>query len=370
MSAAQILVVDDEDQVRRALGRLLERAGYEGALAADAVEATRRLAEQPFELVLCDVNMPGESGLDLAGRILREYRDTAVVMVTARDDPAIAEAALDDGAYGYLIKPVRPNELLINVSNALRRRRLELESRRAREHLISTLRDRTEELWGAILRIERADEMVRGGVEETIRRLSVAAEFRDDETARHLERMSRYAALIARRLGFEDRGETLRLAARMHDVGKIGVPDRILWKRGPLTDEDWVLMRAHAEIGHQILDGSDSTILQTAATIARTHHERWDGAGYPRGLGGDDIPIEGRIAAVADVFDALTSTRVYRPAFTLDETIQILRKDRGTHFDPTILEVFMDGLDEAIVISERYADGSSKDRQAALDLPG
>ena len=353
-SLGTILIVDDEATVARQLQRILTAHDYLCLTASSADQARKQLADRHVDLILCDVNMPGESGLDLLEETARIYPETATVLVTGMDDTELAERALAMGAYGYVIKPFEANEIIIDVSNALRRRTLEIENKRHRERLESRVEERTAELWSAIRRLEHADKDLRKSREETVRRLSLAAEFRDDETAQHVNRMSLYCELIFRRRAEDyDKCELMRTASAMHDVGKIGIPDRILLKAGPLTDEEFEVMRSHASIGHRILDGSDSDLLVVAAGIALTHHEWWDGSGYPRGLKGTDIPLEGRVAAIADVFDALTSDRVYRKGYSFGEAVEIMSKERGTHFDPELLDLFLDSLDEVIQISVR-----------------
>ena len=285
--------------------------------------------------------MPGESGIDFTSEVLAQYPDTAVVMVTGMDDRRFAQVAIDLGAYGYILKPFKPNELIINVGNALRRRALEIENRGHRERLEQTVLERTSALRDTIAQLETSDLELRRLREETIRRLSWAAEFRNQETGEHIVRMSLYCALLARLAGLDaERAEDIRIASPMHDVGKIGIPDRILLKPGRLTDDERKVMEAHTEMGHRILAGSDVELLDLAALMALTHHERIDGTGYPAGLAGDAIPIEGRITAVADVFDALTSDRVYRPAFQIDEAREMMEKERGTQFDAELLDLF------------------------------
>ncbi len=190
---------------------------------------------------------------------------------------------------------------------------------------------------------------------ELVRQLLYAAEFRGVEMGPHLERMSRYCELLGRRLGLDDeRRELIRTASLLHDIGKIGIPDRILLKPGSLSAQERRLMEQHAEIGYRMLTGSRSELLALAATIAWTHHERFDGTGYPRGLAREAIPLEGRIASVADVFDALTSERVYRPAFSLEEALETMKDGRATHFDPSILDLFLASLPEVVAIKEKY----------------
>ena len=351
-SMGTILIVDDEETIARHLERVLSRKAYDCMTASSGAEARTLLQKRPFDLVLCDVNMPGESGIDLLDEIARNYPDTATVMVTGMDDTDLAEHALAMGAYGYVIKPFEPNEILIDVSNALRRRTLEIENRKHREKLESMVQERTADLWTAIRSLERSESDLRQSREDTVRRLSLAAEFRDDDTAQHVNRMSLYCELIYRHLGEDyDRCELIRTASAMHDVGKIGIPDRILLKPGPLTREEMDVMRTHSVLGHRILDGSDSDLLLTAARIALTHHEWWDGTGYPRGLKGEEIPLEGRVAAIADVFDALTSDRVYRKGYSFGEAVEMMSAERGTHFDPELLDLFLGSLDEIIDIT-------------------
>ncbi len=353
----RILIVDDEPVIQRTLRRLLVKAGYECTIANNGAEARQVLHEQACPLVLCDVNMPGESGIDLVGHIFRTYPDTATVMVSAEDDMSLATIALENGAYGYIIKPFGPTEVLINVYNALRRRNLEIENRTNRQRLERIVEARTIELKKAVERLEQADKEVRRSREETIRRLARAAEFRDSETGDHIDRISRYSTVLAKRYGLtENECELLRMASPMHDVGKLGTPDAILLKPGRLTPAEFEIMERHTEIGYRILAGSRSELLDLAAIIALTHHERYDGSGYPKGLSGEDIPIQGRIVAIADVFDALTSERVYKAPIPVDQSVEMMRAERGHHFDPVLFDIFLDALPEFTEIRNRYPD--------------
>ena len=334
----RILVVDDERQIRELVRRLLERAGYECRTAESAAEATRLLGEETFALLLADLQMPGESGLDLISRVRVSHPDTAAIMVTGVDDATLAESALTLGAYGYIVKPFSPSELSIQVMNALRRRKLELAQRQERDRLEQTVAARTSELRRAVEDLQRSEE-------ETARRLAAAVEARDHETAEHIGRVGAYSALVALRLGLDDEHcELIRRASSLHDIGKIGVADGILLKPGPLTMDERAAMQLHAQVGRDILAGSGHELLELAATIAWTHHERVDGTGYPRGLVGDEIPLEGRIVAVVDVYDALTTDRPYRSAWTVEESLDLLREGRGTQFDPDVLGAFFDTL--------------------------
>ncbi|MBJ7459074.1 MAG: HD domain-containing protein [Thermoleophilaceae bacterium] len=215
--------------------------------------------------------------------------------------------------------------------------------------------------------LEKSENSLEHAQEETIMRLSMAVERRDQETGDHIERMGRYCSLLASKLGWNDqRCELLRIAAPLHDVGKIAIPDSILLKPGALTPEERVEIEKHAEVGHEILAGSDSPLLDLAARIALSHHEHWDGNGYPNGLAGEEIPIEGRMAAIADVFDALTSDRVYRPAMTVERSLAIMSEGRGSHFDPNLLDTFFDSIVEVLLIRDGHVEEKQQQRQKNL----
>jgi putative two-component system response regulator len=353
----KVLVVDDEEAVRRFEARLLSENGFACSLAADVSQARVQMQQEPFDLALVDMNMPGGSGLDLLRYAAAEFPETATMMVTAVDDRNVANAAIGLGAYGYLIKPFEPNELLINVTNALRRRDLEADNRTHRERLGQMVEARTAELRETLNRLRDSERDLRSSQEETVMRLAHAAEARDSDTGEHIHRMSRYCELLARRCGLSaERCEQIRLASVLHDVGKIGVPDHILLKPGALTPPELVIVKQHVEIGYRTLAGSKSELLQLAASIALTHHERFDGSGYCSGLSGESIPLEGRIAAIGDVFDALTSPRIYKPALTIDDAVKELNQGRGRHFAPHLVDLFLEPLDEVLLIKDRYSN--------------
>jgi putative two-component system response regulator len=354
---ARILIVDDEPLILKVLADLLGRAGHQCSKAGSAEEAWISLRQASFDMLLTDVNMPGQSGLDLARQAREEDPDLALVIVTAVDDHEVARTAVDIGAYGYLTKPLDRNAVAFTISNALRRRELEIQNRHHQQGLERTVAERTRKLTEAVELLLLSEASLREAQEETIHRLSQAAEFRDNETARHLERMSRYCQLLALRTGVEpERAEDIRLASILHDLGKLGIPDAILLKPGRLTREEFELMKDHAAIGYRILAGSKAELLQLGAVIARSHHEKVDGSGYPAGLVGEAIPVEGRIAAVADVFDALTSKRVYKDAMPVEQAIQIMQEGRGSHFDAGLLDRFLAAMDDVQAIREAFPD--------------
>jgi putative two-component system response regulator len=352
------LIVDDQALVRSLLNRLLTGRGHRCVDAASTEEALAVLERHQFDLMLSDVHMPpGKSGLELIETARRRYPDMATIMVTAEDDPRLADVAIQLGAYGYVLKPFQASQLIISISNALHRQRLETENRMYREHLERTVADRTRDLREALARLQLAEQALRTAHDETVIRLMRAAEFRDNETAQHIQRMCRYAELMARLIGMEPAlRERIRDASAMHDIGKIGTPDQILLKAGRLQRDEFHIMKQHAEIGYRILQGTGVPVLEMGAMIAYTHHEKFDGSGYPRGLSGEAIPIEGRITAICDVFDALISRRVYKEPYPLQESLDFMRSQSGAHFDPDLLHLFLENVDAALVIKRQFPD--------------
>ncbi|MDQ3879424.1 MAG: response regulator [Actinomycetota bacterium] len=349
--------VEDDETSRRLATRILEGDDHMVVEAGTVAEARSLLKTVDCGMALLDMNLPDESGMRFLAELRESNPHVASIMVTGEDRRELAEAALEHGAYGYIMKPFSRNELLIQVSNGLRRRRLELEQRSTQAQLERMVEERTRELWNSNIQLVQREEQLRLANEETIQRLALASEFRDDDTARHVKRVSEYSALIARLVGFDDEQVSqLRLASVLHDVGKIGVPDDILRKPGALTDDERREMQKHTEIGYKILAASHSELLDVAASIALTHHERWDGQGYPRGIGGSDIPLPGRITAVADVFDALSTDRVYRKAYSLPVAVSIMKDGAGTQFDPEVLGLFLGSLSDVIAIKEAHGE--------------
>jgi putative two-component system response regulator len=354
---AELLIVDDNEPLRRWAERVVQAGGYTCDSVGDAADARACLEHRAYSLVLLDVNMPGESGMELLSRTRSSHPGTAVLMITGEDDPRLAMTAIEHGAYGYMVKPLRSGELLISVANALYRRRREQESQRLVQSLEDAVDDRSRKLEAALEDLRLSENKVSVAQAETILRLARIVEFRDDATGHHVQRMSSYCEILARELGLpEHHCELLRLSSQLHDVGKVAIHDSILCKPGTLTTAEQEIMETHAEIGYEMLAGSASEVVQMGAVIARTHHERWDGNGYPRGLAGEEIPRDGRIAAVADVFDALTSDRVYRPAFPVRLAIDKMQAERGSHFDPEVLDAFMAALPQVEAIRRASGD--------------
>lgn len=341
---AGILIVDDEPANARLLEQMLALDGYRNVVGiTDPRETLTRIAEQGTDLLLPDLMMPHLDGFGVMEQLRALDQPPAVLVLTALGDSPSKLRALRSGARDFLTKPIDLAELLARVRNLLEVQRYQVYLRRQNAILEEKVRERTRELHDTRL--------------EIIHRLGRAAEYRDNETGLHIIRMSRYSQLLGQLAGMdESETELLLHASPMHDIGKIGIPDRILLKPGKLDAEEWAIMQTHARIGADLLDGHPAPLLQMARDIALTHHEKWDGSGYPDGRQGEDIPLVGRIVAVADVFDALTSARPYKPAWPLDRALAYLGEQRGRHFDPRLIDLFFDNLDAFLAIRARYAE--------------
>ena len=342
-----VMVVDDQSTGRAILEQVVrsldERVLVEGfARPVDAVVwATRNVSD----LVLVDYMMPDMDGIELVKRLrsLPGYEHVPIVMVTVHDDRKVRYAALDAGITDFLTKPVDARECLARCRNLLTLRRQQL-----------ALEDRRRLLEGMV---DEATRDVREREKETLMRLARAGEFRDEETGYHLVRMARYSRLIADTIGLErDEAESIELAAPLHDIGKIGIPDQILLKSGKLDTAESKVMQRHPLIGHEILKGSASKYVRMGSLIALGHHEKYDGSGYPNGLVGDHIALCARIVAVADVFDALTSARPYKPAWPGEQAFEFLGAQCGQHFDPQLVEAFCGVRDEVARIQRELRD--------------
>jgi putative two-component system response regulator len=350
----RILIVDDNPEVRRTMARMLRSFGHDVDVAADGHEGLARIG-LGADLVLLDADMPGLDGFDVTRRIrsTEASADLPIVMITGLNERSSRLQAIEAGVNDFITKPVDVAELRLRTTWLLRMKASTDRLRENERALEAQVAARTTALRIALERSAAAERETYRAHLDTIRRLVVAAEYRDSDTARHIERIGRYSALIARRLGLSpSRQEVLRHAASLHDIGKIGVPDAILRKTGPLDDAERRLMQQHTVIGARILEGSLSDVLRVGAEIALTHHERWNGMGYPRRLAGPAIPLHGRICAVSDVFDALTMDRPYRAALPLDRVFAMLEDERGCHFDPEVLDAFLADRDEVIAIRQ------------------
>lgn len=349
---SKILVVDDEDRNLRLMETLLLPMGYEVVLAKDGVEALEKARSSSPDLVLLDIMMPKMNGFEVAER-LKEEEDTSIipiVMVTGLSEVDDRVKALEAGADDFLTKPVDKAELRARVQSQLKVRAYNDHMRAYQEELEAEVAKRTRQLKLAFQKIKAASL-------DTIYRLSRAGEYKDEDTGAHILRMSHYSAAVAREMGLNRRTvESILYSAPMHDVGKIGTPDRILLKPGRLDTDECEIMKQHAVIGGRILEGSDAEFIKLAEVIALTHHEKWDGSGYPKGLKGGEIPLAGRVTAIADVFDALTSKRPYKEPLSLKKSFGIISEGRGNHFDPDVVDAFFAVEDEILYIKAQYKD--------------
>jgi putative two-component system response regulator len=347
-----ILIVDDEMRNIALQKAYLEPYNYEILTALNGDEALDIVAHNDTDLILLDVIMPGKDGFEIT-RCLKTDEKTRVipiVLVTALTEKAEKVKGIDAGCDDFISKPVDSSELLARVRSLLKVKTYNDHMRNYERELETEVARRTEELNAALVMIEET-------ALEAIHRLASAAECRDQYTGSHILRISRYAEAIGQKMSLDSEFvKALLYAAPMHDIGKIGIPDKILMKPGKLDAEEWETMKRHAAIGAKILNGSKQDYMKLAEEIALTHHERWDGTGYPQGLAGERIPISGRIVAVADVFDALISERPYKPSLSTGESFAIIKSERGTHFDPDIIDAFIGIKQEVLFIVEQYKD--------------
>lgn len=344
---SRVLIVDDNSTNLTLFRHLLKKVDgvTESICFEEPVQALIWASENEPDLVLLDYMMPVMDGLEFLAkfRAMNGYKDIPIIVVTADTENEVRQKALELGAHDFLNKPIDKMELLARVKNLLMLRETQL-----------ALSDRA--AWLAS-EVKKATSDLRAREKEMVLRLSRAAEHRDPETGQHLLRMANYSKLIARELGLSESEQELILeAAPMHDIGKVATPDAILLKQGKLTDEEFVIMKQHAMTGYSILSGSDSLLIRTAATMALSHHEKFDGSGYPNHLKGEEIPLHGRIVAVADVFDALTSARPYKKAWSIDAAAKFLQDHSPSHFDPKCVDAFFCAWNEMLEIQARYKD--------------
>jgi putative two-component system response regulator len=330
---ARILIVDDQEANVKVLDRILRKSGATDLhFAGNAAEAIGAFMTCRPDIVLLDLHLPDRSGLDVLERINQMVAGddfVPVLMMTGDSAPEVKQQALAMGARDFVAKPFEFTEVLLRIRNLLETRWLHLRLREENATLDVRVRERTRELE------ETRTEM--------LERLGRAGEFRDDCTGQHARRVGELAGVLASAIGLSRaEAEIIRRAAPLHDIGKIGVPDSILLKPDRLTAEEFRVMMTHATLGSQILSGSQSDVLRCAEEIARSHHERWDGSGYPVGLKGDDIPLAARIVAVVDFYDALSSDRPYRKAWPREKIAAEIQRQRGVQFDPQIADKFLD----------------------------
>lgn len=340
----KVVIVDDTQMSLTMLQYLVRKLpDCEAICFTDPYEALGWCGTNQPDMLIVDFMMPDLDGTTLVGHFRQLHQDIPVLMVTANHDMALRYEALQKGVTDFLNKPLDNTEFIARAKNMLVLRK----NQKLSADRISWLDDE----------VRKATDMLVEQERKTIFCLAKAAEYRDPETGSHILRMAHYSLHIAKMMGLSSKDQELLLeAAPMHDIGKVGTPDAILLKPGRLTIEEFEIMKQHAEIGFKVLSQMHSPLLEAAAQIAYTHHEKFDGSGYPRGLKGEGIPIFGRIVAVADVFDALTSARPYKRAWSIDDAVAFLRDGKGKHFDPVCVDAFMMNWDEVLTIRERFAD--------------
>lgn len=331
--AARVLAVDDESAACKLLSLILAAPKFQCTTASNGEEALVVLRRERFDAVISDLNMPGISGMELLAEVRRCHPHVAFLVSTGVDDVDVGVRAMRCGADDYLVKPLRDTAVLASLESALHKRRLEQQVEHYRQHLEEMVAERTGQLQSALQQIERS-------YEDTLQALGVAIDLRDNETAGHSRRVCRYSLEIARALGWSEKQlESLARGAYLHDIGKLGIPDGILLKPGPLTDGERALMQQHVQIGFDVV--KDVPFLADAAEIILMHHEQFGGGGYPRALKGEEILLGARIFAVADALDAITSDRPYRRASSFQSARETIGRHSGSQFDPQVVDVFL-----------------------------
>ena len=343
---AKILIIDDQEVSIRLLTEILQKAGYKNiAFTTDSREAKELYQQVQPDVLVLDLTMPYLDGFQVMSQ-LKEVEQGSylpVIVISGEESKELRFQALESGAKDFLNKPYDRVEVLIRINNLIEVRLLHNEVRDQNKLLDDKVKKRTQELYDTQL--------------DVIQRLARAIEYRDSETGMHIIRMSNYSACLAAKVGMNlNDCELILTASPLHDIGKIGIPDSILRKPGKLTPEEWAIMKTHTTIGAELLSGSNSRFLTMGKEIAISHHERWDGTGYPHGIKGKDIPFVGRICGICDVFDALTSKRPYKRAWSMDETLQEIKNQREKQFDPELVDVFFEILPQVYHIKEKYVD--------------
>jgi len=341
----KILIVDDTPANLDVLGRTLEAEGYDISAAPSGEIALEIAVDFCPDLILLDIMMPGIDGFETCKRLKKDSKtkDIAIIFISALNDTEQICKGFDQGGMDYITKPFRREEVLARVRTHVKLRALMKAQERQNQILEQKVDERTKELRDTQL--------------EVINRLGLAGEYRDNETGMHVVRMSQFSALLGAKAGMHKKDSELLLqASPMHDIGKIGIPDNILLKPGKLDHKERGIMNTHVKIGVQILSGNDSPLMKMARTVALHHHEKWDGSGYPAGLKGEEISLEGRVVAICDVFDALTSERPYKEAWPVDKALDFLEDNKGTHFEPILIEKFKTILPQVLDIRNQFSD--------------
>lgn len=370
-----ILIADGEKCSWELFNSLLQKLGYEGIRAATGKEAVKKAREHLPDLILLNIKMPDVSGFDIIEPLKKNAKTShiPIIILTRLDSKEDILKGIAKGASDYLSKPIDIHELSLRIRNHMKIKEyqdfLDVHS----IELEKQVRDRTNELSETLDELDKAYIKIKLGYMDTIQKLALTAEYKDEDTGVHIRRIGLYSRLLAQTIGMDaEFVDSIYYASPMHDIGKVGIPDKILLKRSRLTRNEWEIMITHTTIGQKILRGSDSPLIKMAEKIALSHHERWDGSGYPEGLEGENIPVAARITNISDQYDALRSKRPYKPSFGHERAFEIITAGDGrtspAHFDPTVLEAFRKAHKKIEEIYETHRD--DEESKLYIKTPG
>jgi putative two-component system response regulator len=346
----KILYVEDNEEARQSTLLMLEEFFDDITTAVDGEDGYEKFENGSYDMIITDINMPKMTGIELSAKIRETDQDIPILVISAHNEVDFFLQTIKIGIEGYLLKPIDLTQFMHTISKVVKYIHRYKENISYKDSLEEKVKEEIAKELALMQELEDTQK-------DFVFRMGTLGEMKSKETGNHVKRVAHYSRLLALKYGMsEEEADLLYTVSPMHDIGKIGIPDSILKKPDVLSDEEREVMNTHASIGYEVFKDSDKKILKSAGIVSYTHHEKYDGSGYPNGLKGEEIHIYGRITAVADVFDALGSDRVYKKAWELDRIIDMFKSERGKHFDPQIIDIFLDNIDEFLVIRDRFVD--------------
>ena len=351
----EILLVEDNFEARQQASKLLKNFFEYITPAVDGQDGLKKFKSKKFDIIITDINMPNMDGIEMINRIRELDDEVPIIVLSAYDNSEYLMKTINLGVDAYIIKPL-VLELFINaIKKVIKKVKLMYDNNSYKEELENMNSLLESQITQRIQEIVALNKEIKETQKEVLLTIGTIGEMRSKETGDHVKRVAQYSKLLALHYGLsEEEAEMIKEASPMHDIGKVGIPDAILNKPAKFTDEEYEIMKQHSQLGYDMLKNSHRPILKLAATIAHQHHERYDGTGYPQGLKGEEIDISGRITALADVFDALGSSRVYKPAWSDEDIFKLIKEQRGKHFDPKLVDIFFENIDKFLEIRDSF----------------